>query len=94
MIARPRWSRGRDEERPQDVVRALTLPAWHHVVTQEDVPGPRLTRILIETYERQPRRSSGCPPSPGVGAKTVHALSLAAEVMYGVPARHSRVNGL
>jgi hypothetical protein len=74
------------EERPEEVVRALTLPERHHVITGDDVPGPRLTRILIETYERQPETFERLLALPGVGAKTVRALSLAAEVMYGVPA--------
>jgi hypothetical protein len=74
------------DERPEHVVRALTLPARHHVVTADDVPGPRLTRILMETYERQPETFERLLALPGVGAKTVRALSLAAEVMYGVPA--------
>jgi hypothetical protein len=74
------------DERPAEVVRALTMPARHRVVTDDDVPGPRLTRILLETYERQPETFECLLALPGVGAKTVRALSLAAEVMYGAPA--------
>jgi hypothetical protein len=72
------------EEHPDRIVRALTLPARHHVVAHEDVPGPRLARILLETYERRPETFERLLALPGVGAKTVRALSLAAEVMYGV----------
>jgi hypothetical protein len=77
------------EERPDTIVATLsrlTLPARHHIVATEDVAGPRLARILLETYERQPETFERLLALPGVGAKTVRALSLAAEVMYGVPA--------
>ncbi len=85
------------EERPDAVVRALAtsaaagdrglaMPARHHVVVAEDVPSPRLAKILLETYERRPENFERLLAMPGVGAKTVRALSLAAEVMYGVPA--------
>jgi hypothetical protein len=74
------------DERPESVVRALAMPARHHVVAREDVPGPRLSKILLETYERRPETFERLLALPGVGAKTVRALSLAAEVMYGVPA--------
>ncbi len=74
------------DERPEQIVRALTLPARHHVVREDDVPGPRLARILTETYERQPETFERLLALPGVGAKTVRALSLAADLMYGVPA--------
>ena len=76
-------------ERPEHVVsalRLLRLPARHHVVASEDIASPRLTRILLETYERQPATFERLLALPGVGAKTVRALSLAAAVMYGVPA--------
>ena len=77
------------EERPDAVLgalRRLTLPARHHVVAREDIAGPRVTKILLETYERRPETFETLLALPGVGAKTVRALSLAAEVMYGVPA--------
>jgi uncharacterized protein len=77
------------EARPDEVLgalRRLTLPARHHVVAREDVAGPRVAKILLETYERRPETFETLLALPGVGAKTVRALSLAAEVMYGVPA--------
>jgi hypothetical protein len=74
------------EERPDAVLRALALPPRHHVIAHEDVAGPRLRKILLETYERRPETFERLLALPGVGAKTVRALSLAAEVMYGVPA--------
>lgn len=76
------------EERPETVIgalRRLWLPARHPVRVTEDVAGPRVGRILLETYERRPANFEALLGLPGVGARTLRALSLAAEVMYGVP---------
>jgi hypothetical protein len=77
------------DERPETVIgtlRRLRLPARHPVVVDADVAGPRVARILLETYERRPASFEELLALPGVGAKTLRALSLAAEVMHGVPA--------
>jgi hypothetical protein len=45
------------EERPEAVIgalRRLRMPARHPVMVTEDVAGPRVARILLETYERRP----------------------------------------
>ena len=76
------------EESPEALVtmlRRLRLPARHPVVLDTDVAGPRVARILLETYERRPANFEELLGLPGVGAKTLRALSLAAEVMYGLP---------
>jgi uncharacterized protein len=76
-------------EHPETLVgalRRLALPARHHIAIGEDVAGPRLAKILLQTYERRPEGFEHLLGMPGVGAKTLRALSLAAEVMYGVPA--------
>jgi uncharacterized protein len=75
-------------ERPEtilDAVRRLRLPARHSIDVSADLAGPRVARILLETYERQPESFEQLLALPGVGAKTLRALSLAAEIMYGVP---------
>jgi uncharacterized protein len=77
------------EERPETVIgalRRLRLPARHPVVVEADVAGPRVARILLETYERRPASFEELLAVPGVGAKSLRALSLAAELMHGVPA--------
>jgi hypothetical protein len=70
----------------QQALRHLTLPARHHIVPSDDVRADRLARILAATYERQPDGFEPLLALPGVGAKTLRALSLAAELIYGVPA--------
>lgn len=74
------------EERAETVLSTLRLPARHHIEPTEDIGGPRLAKILLETYERRPEGFEALLGQSGVGAKTMRALSLAAEVMYGVPA--------
>ena len=64
----------------------LALPARHHIDPSEDIAVGRLSKILLETYERRPAGFEAVLGQAGVGAKTLRALSLAAEVMYGVPA--------
>jgi hypothetical protein len=80
------------EERPDAIVaeletiRTLTLPARHHLDPAADIGATRLRKVLLETYERGPTGFEPLLAQPGVGAKTLRALSLVADVMYGVPA--------
>ncbi len=77
-------------EQPEKVVaevarlRELTLPA-HHDVQGADVDPKRLHRILLKTYERQPEDFSTLLGMEGVGARTLRALSLVGELVYGAP---------
>ncbi len=63
----------------------MRLPA-RHAVALSDVDPRRLRRILLETYERAPRDFEELLGTPGVGAKTLRALALTAELVYGTPA--------
>ncbi|HSH80514.1 MAG TPA: DUF763 domain-containing protein [Herpetosiphonaceae bacterium] len=77
-------------EQPEKVVaevtklRELTLPA-HHDVQGADVDPKRLQRILLKTYERQPEDFATLLGMEGVGARTLRALSLVGELVYGAP---------
>ncbi len=77
-------------EQPEKVVgeiarlRELTLPA-HHDVRAADVDPKRLGRILLKTYERQPEDFATLLGMEGVGARTLRALSLLGELVYGAP---------
>jgi len=76
----------------------LVLPRRHDV-RPADVDPRYLERILLRTYERQPENYEQLVALEGVGAKTLRALSLAAELMYGQsaswrdPARFSFAHG-
>jgi hypothetical protein len=63
----------------------LDLPR-RHAVRREDVDSRYLRRILLKTYERAPRDFETLLGLPGVGAKTLRALALAAELIHGTPA--------
>ena len=58
-----------------------------------------LHKVLLKTYERQPKDLEGILAIRGIGPKGVRALSLAAEVIYGKgpsfrdPARFSFAHG-
>jgi uncharacterized protein len=71
---------------PQLALPHLTLPA-HHDVRAEDVFGPRLRGNLAAAAERGPKDFTELLQIPGVGARTVRALALVAEVMHGAPCR-------
>ena len=51
-----------------------------------DLDLARFERILLRTYERKPETFEALAAFPGVGAKTLRALSLVAELIYAEPA--------
>jgi hypothetical protein len=63
----------------------LTLPRRHDV-REEDVDSKYLRKILLKTYEAAPRDFERLLGVPGVGAKTIRALALTSELIYGTPA--------
>jgi hypothetical protein len=78
-------------ERPDKLIKEIKrlkemrLPPHHEVRIQELHPSS-LERILLLTYERQAENFSTLLGLPGVGAKTLRALSLIADLLHGVPA--------
>ncbi|MDP2932118.1 MAG: DUF763 domain-containing protein [Chloroflexota bacterium] len=91
-------------EKPEKVlaelkrIKTLHLPARHYLTT-DDLHPDSLSKILLSTYERQPPDFEQLLGLPGVGAKTIRALSLISELVYGVapsyrdPARYSFAHG-
>jgi uncharacterized protein len=88
------------EEKPEKTVselsrlKTLTLPARHQIYTK-DLHPESLSRILLNVYERQPENFEKLLGLKGVGPKTIRALSLISELIYGIspsyrdPARYS-----
>ena len=68
-------------------LRRLDLPARHHLLLA-DVDPRRLESGLRRAYERQPRDFEELLGSEGVGPKTVRALALVSELVYGAPASY------
>jgi len=63
----------------------LFMPA-HHALSVGQINPHRLASIFLKTYERQPENFEQLLALQGVGAKTIRALSLLAELLYGTPA--------
>jgi hypothetical protein len=78
-------------QRPAETLAAaerlprLVLPGRHEV-RREDVATRYLEKILAKTYERAPENFETLLGMPGVGGKTLRALALVSEVIYGTPA--------
>jgi hypothetical protein len=64
----------------------LTMPD-HHELRAQDVVTRRLHGALAAAAECGPRDFADLLQVPGVGARTVRALALVAEVMHGAPCR-------
>lgn len=91
-------------ERPELVlaevkkVKSLILPSRHQVSFQ-DLDEKRLATVLLKTYEKQPANFEALLGTPGVGPKTIRALSLLSELLFGAkaslkdPARFSFAHG-
>jgi hypothetical protein len=73
---------------PDRVVHELQMPA-HHEVRFTDVFLRRLHATLAAAAENGPRDFAELLLQPGVGARTVEALAMVAEVLHGVPSRFS-----
>jgi hypothetical protein len=63
----------------------LSMPR-RHAVLLADVSPQHLDKILLKTYERAPENFETLLGMEGVGAKTLRALALASEIIYGTPA--------
>jgi hypothetical protein len=72
----------------QPTLPHLILPE-HHDVRAEDVSSRRLHATLAAAAERAPEDFCDLLLSPGVGARTVRALAMVAEVVHGAPYRFS-----
>ncbi|RKY69518.1 MAG: DUF763 domain-containing protein [Candidatus Latescibacterota bacterium] len=92
------------QERPDRLIsqlkrlQGLKLPPRHQVLLQ-DIHPDRLNKIFLKTYEQQPQDFESLLTIGGVGRKTIRALSLVSELVYGVsasfrdPARYSFAHG-
>jgi uncharacterized protein len=63
----------------------LTMPR-RHAVLLSDVNPAYLEKILLKTYERAPEDFETLLGMPGVGGRTLRALALVSEIIYGTPA--------
>jgi hypothetical protein len=79
-------------------IAQLELPQRHYI-SASDLNSQRLHKVLLKTYEQAPQTFEGVLGIAGVGPKTIRALSLMAELIYGQepsfqdPARFSFAHG-
>ena len=66
-------------------LQSLDLPR-RHAIEVADIHPDRLYKIFVQTYEKQPQDFENLLGLEGVGGKTLRALSLISELVYGVPA--------
>jgi hypothetical protein len=69
-------------------LKSLVMPRRHEVELS-DVNPENLHKAFLSTYERQPETFEVLLGLPGVGPKTVRALSLIAELVFDTPASRS-----
>jgi uncharacterized protein len=67
-------------------VPELLLPKRHMLFPELDVDTRYLSKILLRTYERAPADFESLLGIEGVGPRTLRALALASEVIYGTKA--------
>jgi uncharacterized protein len=65
---------------------AYRMPRRHWVDPARDVLPRNLPKVLLTTWEAAPRDFETLLSLPGVGARSLRALALLAEVIYGEPA--------
>ncbi len=62
----------------------VLMPQRHDVRT-EDIDSRRVGKILLKTYESAPEDFEQLLALPGVGGKSLRALALLSELLYGKP---------
>jgi len=81
-----------------DRLKRLALPKRHEILLADIAP-ERLYRTFVKTYEAQPADFRALLSLAGVGAKSLRALSLVSELVYGKapsfedPARYGFAHG-
>lgn len=80
------------------IVKSLNLPRRHQIFTS-DLKKDYLSKIFLKTYQKQPENFEDLLMIKGVGPKTLRALTLIAELIYGAkpsyedPVRYSFAHG-
>ncbi len=76
------------QEKPEKIIKEITsmqtlsLPK-HHYVDIKDINTKRLYKILLKTYEQKPDNFEKLLYTKGVGPKTIRALALISDLIYG-----------
>jgi hypothetical protein len=81
LAAEPPDKLARELRRAQE----LSLPGRHEIVVSDMRPAS-FERVLLRTYEHPPTDFEALLATPGVGPKTIRALALIADLVYGAKA--------
>ncbi len=79
-------------------LKEINLPARHDIIAK-DLRPESLNRILVKTYEQQPKDFEQLLGIRGVGPKTIRAITLISEVVHGTkpsytdPVKYSFAHG-
>jgi len=81
-------------EKPELIIKevkklqTLNMPSRHSTLLK-DIHPDRLYKIFLNTYERHPENFESLLGMKGVGPKTIRALSLISDLVYGTKASHN-----
>ena len=64
----------------------LVMPSRHGIIPAKDVSPRGMRKVLLSLYERAPRDFEEVLETPGLGAKSLRALALVSELIWGAPA--------
>jgi hypothetical protein len=67
-------------------VQELDMPKRHRLMAAADVNPRYLEKVLVSAYENPPENFEVLLGVEGLGPKTLRALALVAELVYGTPA--------
>ncbi len=82
------------KEKPEKVFKEMKAInnlelARRHNIMSTDINPKRIQATLLKTYELQPENFESLLGIQGVGPKTIRALSLVSELIYGTPPSYS-----
>lgn len=98
-VAVPCLPAGRGQQRLKFLNLENKEFVWHPVVEEDFSKSRYLEKILLEICDRKPENYEELLAMEGVGPKTIRALALVAEIIYGArpsyedPARYSFAHG-
>jgi hypothetical protein len=81
-----RATRPDDAEKLLAALPTLRLPRRHPLIAAADIDPRHLRKVLVETYENPPEDFEALLGVRGLGPKTLRALALVSELLYGSPA--------
>jgi len=71
---------------PDNAEKLLELPRRHPLIATADIQPRHLKKVLLSTYADPPEDFEALLGVQGLGPKTLRALALVAELVYGTPA--------